>query len=148
MDTLSIPVKQLDPFVSVPAYAHVGDAGMDLHSTCAVTIHPFERKLIPCGCALAIPDGFAALILPRSGLALKCGISVANTPGLIDSNYRGEIKVILINLDPHTPFEVKRNDRIAQLVILKTPPVSFDIVSDLSSTSRGAQGFGSSGLKS
>lgn len=144
--SVCVPVKQLDPFLPAPAYAYAGDAGLDLRASCDETLEPFERKLIPCGLALAIPAGYAGLLLPRSGLAIKQGISLVNAPGLIDSSYRGEIKAVLINLDPHTPFTLKRGDRIAQLVIVKIPAVSLDPVEELPQTSRGAGGFGSSGV--
>lgn len=144
--SLSVPVKQLDSSLPVPTYAYTGDAGLDLHAACSETLQPFERKLIPCGLALAIPTGFAGLLLPRSGLAAKHGISLVNAPGLIDSNYRGELKAILINLDPKTSFTIKQGDRIAQLLIIKIPTVSLNPVSELPATNRGAEGFGSSGI--
>lgn len=144
--SLSVSVKQLDSSLPVPAYAYTGDAGLDLHAACDEILRPFERKLIPCGLALAIPTGFAGLLLPRSGLAAKHGISLVNAPGLIDSNYRGEVKAILVNLDPKTSFVIKRGDRIAQLLIVKIPAVSLNPVSELPVTTRGAEGFGSSGI--
>ena len=146
METLAIPVKQLDPELPVPAYAYVGDAGIDLRATRDDILQPFERKLIPSGIALAIPRGYAGFVLPRSGLAIKHGVSLVNAPGLIDSNYRGEIQAILINLDPHNPFEIKRGDRIAQLVIMRVSDVNLEAVEELPSTARGAGGFGSSGV--
>ena len=109
-------------------------------------LQPFQRSLIPCGISVAIPQGYAGFIVPRSGLAAKHGISIVNAPGLIDSNYRGEIKAILVNLDPEESFEIKRGDRIAQLVIMETPLVKLMEVDELDSTNRGASGFGSSGV--
>ena len=146
MGALAIPVKQLDPGLPAPAYAYAGDAGVDLRATCDDVLQPFERKLVPCGVALAIPAGYAGLVLPRSGLAIKHGISLVNAPGLIDSNYRGEIQAILVNLDPTTPFEIKRGDRIAQLVIMAVPDIRLEAAEVLPDTVRGAGGFGSSGV--
>ena len=146
MPSITVPFKSLDEGLEDPRYAYEGDAGLDLRSAQDVVLEPFQRKAIPCGIALAIPEGHAGFVLPRSGLAAKHGISIVNAPGLIDSGYRGEIKVILINLDPTTPFEIKRGDRIAQLVILEVPPVKLHAVDELDMTSRGAGGFGSSGV--
>ena len=109
-------------------------------------LKPFQRMLMPCGITLAIPQGYAGFVVPRSGLAANHGISIVNAPGLIDSNYRGEIKVILVNLDSEQSFEIKRGDRIAQLVIMETPPVKLVEVEELDETSRGKAGFGSSGV--
>lgn len=148
MDGVSIPLKRLDAALPMPEYAYLGDAGVDLRSTCDITLNPFERQLIPCGISLAIPQGFAGFVLPRSGLALKQGISLVNSPGLIDSNYRGEIKVIAINLDPHTPVSIVRGDRVAQLVIMATPRMVFESCEELPHTDRGIGGFGSSGISS
>lgn len=146
MEHVSIPLQQLDPDLPVPAYAYVGDAGVDLRAACDETLAPFQRKLIPCGISVAIPSGYAGFVLPRSGLAIKHGISLVNAPGLIDSNYRGEIKAVLVNLDPHASFEIKRGDRIAQLVIMRVPDALFDVCDGLPETDRGAGGFGSSGV--
>ncbi len=147
MENLSIPIERLDDSVKVPSYAHIGDSGLDLQSTIDTTLAPLERKLIPCGFALAIPEGYGGFVLPRSGLAIHHGISIVNSPGLIDSNYRGEIKVILINHDPHNEFKIERGDRIAQLVIMATPFVTLKQVASLDDTDRGSKGFGSSGLE-
>lgn len=141
-----INVKLLDPAVILPAYAHDGDAGMDLRSAIDAVIEPGERLLTPTGIAIAIPDGYAGFVQPRSGLAIKHGISLVNTPGLIDSKYRGEIKVILINLDKEQPFTISRNDKIAQLVVQKVENITFRVSEDLDETVRGADGFGSSGI--
>lgn len=146
MPTVRVPIQQLDAGLQVPAYAYEGDAGVDLRSAADVVLKPFERQLVPCGIALALPAGYAGFVLPRSGLAIKHGISLVNAPGLVDSNYRGEVKAIMVNLDPETPFEIKRGDRIAQLVVMPVPSVSFEAVDELSETERGAGGFGSSGI--
>lgn len=119
---------------------------MDLCATTPFEVKPFERALVPCGIAVALPPGYAGFVIPRSGLALKRGITLVNSPGLIDSNYRGEIKAILMNLDPHETFLIEQGDRIAQLVIVRVEEASFVLSDDLSSTERGAGGFGSSGL--
>ena len=143
-----VTAKKLDEGIALPKYAYAGDAGLDLRSSVDAVLKPFERQAIPCGLAIAIPDGYAGFVLPRSGLAAKHGISIVNAPGLIDSNYRGEVKVIIVNLDSEQTFEIKRGDRIAQLVILKTPSVELVEVSDLGETVRGEGGFGSSGIGS
>lgn len=146
MEQVSVPLRQLDPELPVPAYAYVGDAGVDLRATCDDVLKPFERKLVPCGISVAIPRGYAGFVLPRSGLAIKHGVSLVNAPGLIDSNYRGEIQAVLVNLDPHAAFEIKRGDRIAQLVIMRVPDAQFEVCDDLPETDRGTGGFGSSGV--
>lgn len=146
MAFISVPIKNLDSTLEVPSYTREGDAGLDLKSTVDAVLQPFQRSLIPCGISVAIPQGYAGFIVPRSGLAAKHGISIVNAPGLIDSNYRGEIKAILVNLDPEESFEIKRGDRIAQLVIMETPLVKLMEVDELDSTNRGASGFGSSGV--
>jgi dUTP pyrophosphatase len=145
-EQLLIPLVQLDPGLNIPKYAYPGDGGVDLQSVEEVTLAPFERKLISTGISIALPEGFAAFVIPRSGLAIKHGISLVNTPGLIDSNYRGEIKVIAINLDAHESFDIKRGDRIAQLVVMRVENIAFDTVAQLPETLRGSGGFGSSGL--
>jgi dUTP pyrophosphatase len=141
-----VPVKRLDPSVELPSYAYAGDAGLDLRSSEDVTLAPFERRLISTGLAVAIPEGYAGFVQPRSGLALKQGLSMANTPGLIDSHYRGELKICAINLDPKEDIVIRRGDRIAQLVIQKVPIVELVEVDELDETDRGAGGFGSSGV--
>ena len=138
---VTVPVKKLDETLEMPAYAYVGDAGLDLRAAEDAVLQPFERKLVACGIAMAIPQGYAGFVVPRSGLAAKHGISI------IDSNYRGEIKAILINLDAENPFVIKHGDRIAQLVIIETPPVRLSQVDELSETDRGTGGFGSSGIE-
>lgn len=130
----------------MPAYAHEGDAGMDLLSAIDLTLAPLERALIPTGIAIALPVGYAGFVQPRSGLALRTGLSFVNTPGLIDSHYRGEIKIIAVNLDPAVPIEIKRGERIAQLVVQaveRCEPYELDA---LDTTTRGEGGFGSTGV--
>lgn len=144
--TVLIRLKQLDPGLPVPEYAYEGDAGCDLRSSVDVELLPGERSMVPTGIAIAIPEGYAGFVQPRSGLAAKHGITVVNTPGLIDAHYRGEIKVILINLDPREPFKVSRGDKIAQLVIQAVVTADFEAVESLDETARGAGGFGSSGV--
>lgn len=142
---MEIKIKLLDKSIHMLEYAHQGDAGCDLRSRADLVLQPGERALVPTGVALSIPVGYAGFVQPRSGLAVKHGISIVNTPGLIDSHYRGEIGVVLINHDPSRPFEVKRNERIAQLVIQKVENVTFNCVDELDQTKRGAGGFGSTG---
>lgn len=146
-DVISVAIKRLDPSVEVPSYAYAGDAGLDLRANEEVVLQPFERKLISTGIAVAIPEGYAGFVLPRSGMALKRGLSLANTPGLIDAHYRGELKVIAVNLDAHEPIVIERGERIAQLVIQKVPVVTLCEVAELDETDRGAGGFGSSGVR-
>lgn len=139
---------QIDGNAIIPQKGRHGDAGYDLCSTEKIVLRPFERALIPTGLHIELPEGYAALVLPRSGLAIKNGLSLVNSPGLIDSNYRGEIKAIAINLDPKEPIEIEIGDRIAQLVIQKVEDVAFEAAVELSVTNRGEQGFGSSGISS
>lgn len=145
-DRIKLPIKRLDPSVEFPSYAYDGDAGLDLRSNEDVTLEPFERRLVATGLAIAIPDGYAGFVQPRSGLALREGLSMANTPGLIDAHYRGELKVCAVNLDPHNPIHIERDERIAQLVIQKVPVVELEEVDELDETDRGCGGFGSSGV--
>lgn len=142
-----IPVKftKMAPEAVTPSHGRFGDAGYDLSSLEDVILEPFERKLIKTGIAIELPLGFAALVIPRSGNAINKGLSLVNTPGLIDSNYRGELKAIAINLDPKTPIEMRKGDRIAQLIIIKAEEADFTEVDELSETERGSGGFGSSG---
>lgn len=142
---MRLPIKRLDADLPVPSYAHEGDAGLDLYSAQDVTLAPFQRALIPTGIAAAIPAGHAGFVLPRSGLAARSGLGLVNAPGLIDSHYRGEIKVIAINLDPITPIEIHRGDRIAQLVVQAVVRCEPDEVDVLETTARGEGGFGSTG---
>lgn len=145
MSVLDVAIKRLHPTVELPGYTRQGDAGMDLHAAEEAVLGPLERKVIPCGFALALPEGHGAFVLPRSGLAAKHGISIVNAPGLIDANYRGEVKVVLVNLDPQESFTVAFNDRIAQMLVLPVPEVRFQEADKLDDTERGAAGFGSSG---
>ena len=147
VEKIDLPIKKLDSSVELPKYAYEGDAGLDLAASESLVLQPFERKLVATGLAIAIPEGYAGLVIPRSGLAIKHGISIVNAPGLIDSGYRGELKVILVNLDPETPFEIKAGDRIAQLMLVKIPSVKLQQVEDLPSSERGEGGFGSSGVR-
>jgi dUTP pyrophosphatase len=128
----------------VPTRAYAGDAGMDLSACERVELAPGERALVPTGLAVAIPDGHAGFVQPRSGLATKHGISIVNTPGLVDSGYRGELLVNLLNTDPHEPFVVEPGMRIAQLVVLQLPEVELVEVDELPASERGVRGFGSS----
>jgi dUTP pyrophosphatase len=142
---LEIQVTRLDADLPLPAYAHPGDAGADLLTTVDVTLAPGERAMVPTGVALALPDGYVALVHPRSGLAARHGLSIVNTPGTIDAGYRGEIKVMLINHDPSQPIELRRGDRIAQLVVQRFERASFVEVDVLPDSARGEGGYGSTG---
>jgi dUTP pyrophosphatase len=144
--TIDVKIKRLDKTVELPSYAYVGDAGLDLRACEAVTIEPLKRVLIPTGLAVAIPEGYAGFVQPRSGLALKLGLSIANTPGLIDSHYRGELKIIAVNLDTQSTIAIEKGERIAQLVIQQVPKVTLVEVDELDETDRGQGGFGSSGV--
>ncbi|NLU81373.1 dUTP diphosphatase [Rhodococcus sp. HNM0569] len=144
-DLPPIALQRLDPELPLPRRAHPEDAGVDLHSTTDVVIDPGERVLIGTGIAIALPVGTVGLIHPRSGLAARAGLSIVNTPGTVDAGYRGEIKVCLINLDPATPIEIRRGDRIAQLLVQRVELVEFTEVDALDDTSRGVGGYGSSG---
>jgi dUTP pyrophosphatase len=143
---VSVPIVRLDPDVPIPSYAHAGDAGADLYARDTITIQPAGgRGVVPTGIAIAIPDGYAGFVLPRSGLAFRHGITCLNTPGLIDAGYRDEVRVILVNTDPHEPYTVHRGDRVAQLVVQAVELSTFEVVDDLPSSERGLRGFGSSG---
>lgn len=142
---LEIPVVRLDPDLPLPAYAHPGDAGADLHTTVDVVLAPGERALVPTGIALAVPHGYVALVHPRSGLAVRHGLSVVNTPGTVDAGYRGEVKVLLVNTDRHEPVELRRGDRIAQLVLQRVEQARFNAVEALPPSERGEGGYGSTG---
>ena len=145
-EQLYVPLKKLDERAVVPENAYRGDAGVDLHALETCELAPFERALIRTGIAIAIPEGYAGFVLPRSGNALKKGLSLVNAPGLIDSNYRGEIGVIAVNLDAKAPIQIDPGDRIAQLVLMKVEQVAFQVVPELDDTDRGEGGFGSSGI--
>ena len=144
-DRVRVPVQQVDAGLPLPAYAREDDAGLDLYAAETLTLAPGARALVPTGIALAIPPGFAGLVLPRSGLALRHGVTILNTPGLIDAGYRGEIKALLINLGQE-PVTLKRGERIAQIVIQRVEHVTLTPVPELTPTARGAGGFGSTGV--
>ena len=143
---IEILITRGDPSLSLPSYAKPGDAGADLCSSEDLVIAPGERALVSTGLSIALPDGFAAFVHPRSGLAIKSGIGIVNAPGTIDSGYRGEVKVIVINHDRAEDFEIKRGDRIAQLVIQRVESAQFVEVEVLPESARGAGGFGSTGV--
>ncbi len=145
---LRIPLKRLDADLTMPSYATDGDAGADLVAAEAVVLGAGGgRALVPTGAAIATPQGYAGFVQPRSGLALRHGVTCLNTPGLIDSGYRGELKVLLVNTDPDEDFHIERGDRIAQLVIQRVEHVHFEVVEELPTSSRGDGGFGSTGVK-
>ncbi|KIC69170.1 dUTP diphosphatase [Pseudarthrobacter phenanthrenivorans] len=143
--TLQVQLKMLDPELEAPSYAHPGDAGADLRAREDVVLLPGERKLVPTGVAIALPYGFVALIHPRSGLATKHGLTIVNAPGTVDAGYRGEISVTLLNTDATQPIELRRGDRIAQMVIQRVEHAQFIPVTELSGSVRGSGGFGSTG---
>lgn len=142
---MKLQIRLLDPGLPPPSYAHPGDAGLDLVSAVALTLKPGDRALVPSGVAVAIPPGYAGLVLPRSGRALREGLALANSPGLIDAGYRGELKVVLVNLDFEEPIYINRGDKIAQLVVQRVENVELEVTDELPSSERGAGGFGSSG---
>lgn len=143
---LDVPVLALDPDLPLPSYAKAGDAGADLVAREGVLLKAAGgRAAVPTGIAMALPDGYAGFVQPRSGLASKHGVTMVNAPGLIDSGYRGEVRVLLINLDPTEDYEVHRGDRIAQLVIQRVEQAEFRLVDELPASDRGAGGFGHSG---
>ena len=142
---IPIQFRRLDPGAVLPSYAHPGDAGLDLTSAVDVEVGPGERALVPTGFAVAIPEGHAGLVLPRSGLASRHGLTLANAPGLIDAGYRGEVTCAVVNLDRERPVQIRRGDRIAQLVVVAVPAVAPEWVEELPSSERGEGGFGSSG---
>jgi dUTP pyrophosphatase len=142
---LDVLIQRLDDGVELPHYAHPGDAGADLRTTVDVTLAPGERALVPTGIAIALPVGYAAFVQPRSGLAARCGLSLVNSPGTIDAGYRGEIKVLLINLDPAEPIRLSRGDRVAQMVIQAVEQADFRVVDALPDSARGTGGYGSTG---
>jgi dUTP pyrophosphatase len=140
-----VPVVRLDPDLPLPAYAHPGDAGADLVTAVDVTLQPGERALVPTGIAMAVPEGYVALVHPRSGLAARHGLSIVNAPGTIDAGYRGEVSVLLVNLDPAEPIELRRGDRVAQLVLQRVEQAAFTEVDVLPDSVRGVGGYGSTG---
>lgn len=142
---MKLSIRRLDDGLPLPAYAHPGDAALDLFSTEDVSLGPGDRRAVGTGIAVAVPEGYAGFVQARSGRALKQGLGVVNAPGLIDSGYRGEIKVILINLDPDEKIEIERGEKIAQLVIQTVASVELVEVDDLPPSERGMGGFGSTG---
>ena len=142
---VEILLKRLDPDLPPPAYAHPGDAGADLRTAVDVTLAPGERALVPTGVGIALPEGYVALVHPRSGLAARHGLSIVNTPGTVDAGYRGEIKVLLVNTDRDVPVTLARGDRIAQLVVQRVEQARFVEVADLPDSARGTGGYGSTG---
>jgi dUTP pyrophosphatase len=143
---LDVAVRRLDPQVPLPAYAHPGDAGCDLVTTVDAVVPPGERVVLPTGIALALPEGYAGFVHPRSGLAARHGVGIVNAPGTIDAGYRGEVKVVLVNHDPREPLRLRRLDRIAQLVVQRVEQVSWvEVEGDLPDSERGEGGHGSTG---
>ena len=145
---IELAVARLREDAVLPTQAYEGDAGLDLAACERLELAPGERAVVATGLAVAIPDGHAGLVLPRSGLAARHGITIVNTPGLIDAGYRGEVKVVLLNTDRREPFVVEAGMRIAQLVVVDVPAVTVVEVEELSETERGVGGFGSSGVRS
>jgi dUTP pyrophosphatase len=141
---IELPIQKVRPDAVVPSRAYAGDAGLDLAATERIELGPGERAVVPTGLAVAIPDGYAGFVQPRSGLASRHGITIVNTPGLVDSGYRGELKVVLHNTDRTQPFVVEAGMRIAQLVVLPIPDVELVEVAELPASERGGRGFGSS----
>jgi dUTP pyrophosphatase len=143
--SVKVLIKRLDPGVPLPLYAKGGDAGADIVSAVDITLAPGERALVPTGISIALPDGYVALVHPRSGLAIKHGVTMVNAPGTVDAGYRGELKLILINHDPSESVSFKRGDRVAQLVIQQVERAEFIEVQELPGSGRGTDGFGSTG---
>ena len=148
MSIVDVLITRLDPDMPLPGYQHPGDAGLDLRCTEAVTLAPGQRVAVGTGLALALPPGYAGFVHPRSGLALRLGVTMANSPGTVDAGYRGEIRVILINLDPDAAVRFDRGDRVAQLVVQPVPTVVLHEVTSLPGSDRGEGGFGSTGVGS
>ena len=145
MSSVQVLITRLDPELPLPRYAKGGDAGADIVSRIDITLAPGERALVPTGIAIALPDGYVALVHPRSGLAIKHGVTMVNAPGTVDAGYRGELQIILINHDKSESVLFKRGDRIAQLVIQKVERAEFVEVHELPGSGRGTGGFGSTG---
>lgn len=145
MSSVRVLITRLDPDLPLPRYAKGGDAGADIVSRIDITLAPGERALVPTGIAIALPDGYVALVHPRSGLAIKHGVTMVNAPGTVDAGYRGELQIILINHDRNESVSFKRGDRIAQLVIQKVERAEFVEVHELPGSGRGTGGFGSTG---
>ncbi len=144
-DPVDVLVRQLDPRLPLPGYAHPSDAGADLYAARDVRLAPGERALVPTGVAVALPDGYVGLVHPRSGLAARLGVTVLNAPGTVDAGYRGEILVNLVNHDRDRPVDIARGDRIAQLVVQRVERARFHLVSELPGSARGDGGHGSTG---
>ena len=144
-EELRIEIRQLDPDIPLPSYGHRGDAGADLCATEDVVLEPGQRRTVGTGIAIALPEGCAGFVHPRSGLSSKHGITVVNSPGTIDAGYRGEIRVPLINVDPHSAYTIRRGDRIAQLIIQRVIHADFCLVDSLEDSERSDRGFGSTG---
>ncbi|WP_128430909.1 dUTP diphosphatase [Streptomyces cyaneus] len=142
---LDVLIRRVDPDVPLPTYEHPGDAGADLRTTESCELKPGERAVLPTGVSVALPEGYAAFVHPRSGLAARLGVALVNAPGTVDAGYRGEIKVIVVNLDPHETVRFERFDRIAQLVVQQVERVRFQEVAELPDSARAAGGFGSTG---
>ena len=142
---LEVLLRRVDPDVPLPAYEHPGDAGADLRTTEACRLAPGERAVLPTGVSVALPEGYAAFVHPRSGLAARCGVALVNAPGTVDAGYRGEIKVIVVNLDPREAVRFERFERIAQLVVQQVERVRFVPVAELPGSARAEGGFGSTG---
>jgi dUTP pyrophosphatase len=142
---VEVLLRRLSEHAVMPTYAHRGDAGADLRATVDVRLAPGERALVPTGLSMALPEGYVALIHPRSGLAARCGLSIVNAPGTVDAGYRGEIKVLLVNLDPREDVVLSRGDRMAQLVVQQVEQARFVEVEALPESSRGTGGYGSTG---
>lgn len=142
---MRVAVRRLDPDLPLPAYARPGDAGLDLLAAADVTLAPGERAAVPTGIALALPEGFAGLVHARSGRALRDGLGLANGPGVVDAGYRGEIKVVVVNLDRGETIVIRRGDKVAQLVVQRVETIELDVVDELPASTRGAGGFGSTG---
>ena len=142
---VEISLVRLDPTVPLPSYAHPGDAGADLVTTVDVDLEPGERRLVPTGIAIALPEGYVGLVHPRSGLAARHGVTIVNAPGTIDAGYRGEVSVLLVNTDRHTAVHLERGDRVAQLVVQRVEQARFVEVEELPASVRGAGGYGSTG---
>jgi len=145
MSNVQVLITRLDESIPLPRYAKGGDAGADLVSRIDITLNPGERALVPTGISIALPDGYAAFVHPRSGLAIKHGVTMVNAPGTVDAGYRGELQCIMINHDLNEPITFKKGDRIAQLVIQKVERAEFVEVKDLPGSGRGTDGFGSTG---
>lgn len=146
-EPVEVLLQRLDPELPAPRYAHAGDAGADLATRVDVRLEPGQRVLVPTGVAIAVPDGWAAFVHPRSGLAARAGLTIVNAPGTVDAGYRGEIKVSLLNTDASQAYDVAVGDRIAQLIIMPVPRVRFVAVDELPDSARGEGGFGSTGYQ-